>query len=383
MIIVNMAGILSVATIVFFSAQLKADATHQLAGNTTYNATAISHAPIGVMGDHLHNKGEWMLSYRFMNMHMEGMRSGTDDVSAAEVSNTRNPLAGETMRMGSNLNATIPPFYRISPVEMEMRMHMFGVMYGISDSITLMTMLSYVENEMTLATFGGGMPAAMNGGGPEIGQFTGKTSGIGDTRVSALIKLIDQQNTKLHYSLGLSLPTGSITESGSVLAPNGNMVSIDRLAYPMQLGSGSYDFLPGITYNGINGELAWGAQLSGTLRLADNDENYRLGNIIEGTTWLAKQWMPSFSSSIRLLAKSEGSIKGRDSVITGGMPLFVAENSGRDEIDLLLGINLLSQQGILEGNRLALEIGAPIYENVDGLQMSKDWTVTLGWQKAF
>ena len=63
MIIVNMAGILGLVTIVFFSAQLKVDATHQLVGNTTYNATAISHAPIGVMGDRLHNKGEWILSY--------------------------------------------------------------------------------------------------------------------------------------------------------------------------------------------------------------------------------------------------------------------------------------------------------------------------------
>ena len=33
---------------------------------------ADGHAPIGVMGDHLHKRGEWMLSYRFMRMNMEG-----------------------------------------------------------------------------------------------------------------------------------------------------------------------------------------------------------------------------------------------------------------------------------------------------------------------
>ena len=41
-----------------------------------------SHAPIGVMGEHVHSKGEWMASYRYMRMNMEPNRIGTDDVSA-------------------------------------------------------------------------------------------------------------------------------------------------------------------------------------------------------------------------------------------------------------------------------------------------------------
>ena len=39
--------------------------------NLTYN-----HAPIGVMGDHMHSKGEIMFSYRFMNMLMKGNLNG-------------------------------------------------------------------------------------------------------------------------------------------------------------------------------------------------------------------------------------------------------------------------------------------------------------------
>ena len=31
-----------------------------------------AHAPISVMGDHTHGEGEWMLSYRYMTMDMEG-----------------------------------------------------------------------------------------------------------------------------------------------------------------------------------------------------------------------------------------------------------------------------------------------------------------------
>jgi hypothetical protein len=351
--------------------------------HSAHHSSALSHAPIGVMGAPLHHKGKWMFSYRFMNMHMDGMRSGTQDISADEVSNTSNPLAGETMRMGTNLNATIPPFYRIAPIKMDMKMHMFSLMHGLSDNVTLMGMGSYIKNEMTLTTYGGGMSAAMNGGGSEIGRFTGKTSGFGDTKISALVKLKNQGKTKLHYSLGLSLPTGSITEAGSVLAPSGQDVDIDRLAYPMQLGSGSYDFLSGLTYNATAGDFAWGAQLNAVIRLADNDENYRLGNSLEGNLWVTKQWQTALSTSLRLSAKSQGSIRGRDTVITGGMPLFDAKNSGRDEMNLHLGMNLVGQHGTLKGQRLSFEVSTPLYEKVEGLQMSNDWSALLAWQKNF
>ena len=38
---------------------------------------AITHAPIGVMGDHMHKQGEMMISYRMMNMEMSGNIQGT------------------------------------------------------------------------------------------------------------------------------------------------------------------------------------------------------------------------------------------------------------------------------------------------------------------
>ena len=39
------------------------------------------HAPIGVMGDHTHKAGEWMASYRYMRMEMEGSLDGSDGIS--------------------------------------------------------------------------------------------------------------------------------------------------------------------------------------------------------------------------------------------------------------------------------------------------------------
>ena len=41
---------------------------------------AITHAPIGVMGDHMHKQGEMMVSYRIMNMKMSGNLQGTQSI---------------------------------------------------------------------------------------------------------------------------------------------------------------------------------------------------------------------------------------------------------------------------------------------------------------
>ena len=51
------------------------------------NNLAYNHAPIGVMGDHMHSKGEIMFSYRFMNMLMKGNLNGEKRIGVTELSN--------------------------------------------------------------------------------------------------------------------------------------------------------------------------------------------------------------------------------------------------------------------------------------------------------
>ena len=83
---------------------------------------ADAHAPIGVMADHFHAKGEWMFSYRFMTMDMEDNRSGTRDQSPDEIVTTEpNPFFGLPGQ---------PPTLRIVPTRMRMDMHMLGVMFA-------------------------------------------------------------------------------------------------------------------------------------------------------------------------------------------------------------------------------------------------------------
>ena len=88
------------------------------------------HAPIGVMGDHLHEQGEYMFAYRFMKMSMAGNRDGTTELSTLSVLDQ----------------------FMVAPLDMSMTMHMAGLMYAPSDVVTLMAMANWLDNSMNHQT---------------------------------------------------------------------------------------------------------------------------------------------------------------------------------------------------------------------------------------
>jgi len=322
---------------------------------------ANAHGPIGVMGDHIHKKNEWMFSYRFMSMKMDGNRIGSSAISPEEIVTTianPNPM---------------PPTLRVVPTKMTMDMHMFGAMYAPSDRFTLMIMANYLEKEMDHITFQGGM------GTTRLGKFTTRSEGIGDTKVSGLISLYDTPNHKVHLNLGISLPTGSIRQKDRVLTPMNTRPEL-RLPYGMQLGSGTYDLLPGITYQTHQGKWNLGAQYAATIRTgSDNDEGYRLGDELKFTTWASYAIQQGLSASVRLAYLDVDNIDGADSKIIAPVQTADPENYGKQRLDLHAGINWAAKSG----HRLALEVGTPVYQHLDGPQLETDWTLTAGYQYAF
>lgn len=335
---------------------------------THHSQRVDAHAPIGVMADHMHEKGEVMISYRYGTMHMEGNKIGKDDVSPEIIATTiPNRFFGVPMQ---------PPTLRVVPVEMDMQMHMFGAMYAPTDWLTLMIMGNYTIKEMDHVTFAGGM------GTTQLGTFTTKAKGLGDTKVSGLFRVLDTDNHRIQANIGLSLPTGSNEKTDNVLTPMG-MTPTLRLPYPMQLGSGTFDALPGITYTGNGDKIAWGAQFQSTIRLGENEENYSLGNVYKTTAWASYAWADWISTSFRLAAETTGKIDGIDAAIVAPVQTANPDYHGGTRMDALFGVNLLGQEGHLAGHRLALEGGMPIYQDLNGPQMKSDWRLTIGYQKAF
>jgi hypothetical protein len=308
-----------------------------------------SHAPIGVMGDHMHHAGEIMLSYRYMYMDMRPNYIGSDKVSASS----------QLSMQGSG------PF-QIMPTNMQTQMHMFGTMYAPTESLTLMAMIPVIDKQMDHLVANGT-------------TFSTATNGIGDFKFGGLVSLFEKGSTRAHLNLVMSAPTGSIEETGFVPPASGTI----RLPYPMQLGSGTWDFKPGITWLGQFENLSWGAQLRGTIRINDNDAGYSLGNEFGADLWGALRLSDAISSSLRLSATNWGDIEGRDPMIMGPVPTSDPSNQAGERIDLFAGLNYHCQNGLFKGHRLAIEAGTPIYQNLDGPRLGMDWMVVVGWQKAF
>ncbi len=341
---------------------------------SAHDVYADDHAPIGVMADHAHKKGEVMFSLRAMHMSMQGNQIGTDSVDPDTIVTTvPNRFAGMPMQ---------PPTLRIAPTEMRADMYMLGVMYAPSDAVTLMVMSSYIEKEMDHVTYQGGM------GTTQLGTFTTNPKALGDTKVSALIPLMgfpaatDDVRDELTLKAGVSIPTGSTDETAQILTPMGDTPTV-RTPYMMQAGSGTWDLEPALTYKGRRGKLGFGAQASASVRLGDNKWNYRLGDIYEATGWLsyrAAQWA---SLSGRVRGRTTGRIHGIDDAIMGPVQTANPDFQGGDRVDLIGGVNFVATHGGFAGHRIGIEIGTPIYQNLNGPQMAADWFATVGWQKAF
>ncbi|MEM0986683.1 MAG: transporter [Pseudomonadota bacterium] len=353
------------AASLLFSTTIASQSAHADSGTTH----ASDHAPIGVMADHRHAKGEWMLSYRYMFMDMDGNRDGTNGLSPEEVIQAPNPFANPPM---------MPPNLRVVPVTMPMQMHMVGAMYGWTDRVTLLAMGMFVDKEMDHITFQGPM------GTTRLGEFTTESSGIGDTSVGAIFGLDDgsRAHTQLNLSFVVSLPTGSIEETDQILTPMGTTPT-PRLPYAMQLGSGTFDLKPSVTGFTRFGDWSIGGQAMGIVRTGENDEGYTLGDVVEASAWTSYSFSPGLSVSGRLNAKSVGQIDGFDPLIMAPVQTADPGNYGGETAEILAGINWAGQSGVLKGHRLAAEIGVPLYRDLNGPQLETDLVVTIGWQKAF
>ena len=342
--------LLKLSALFFFNALL----SQSLFANTSHNHIK-AHAPIGVMGDHMHKSGEWMFSYRYMSMSMENNLQGRNSISPEGIRDAELGL-------------------RVVPLQMTTDMHMLGAMYAPSGKLTLMVMVNYLEKEMDHLTFKG-----MMGATDPRGVFTTETSGIGDTKIGALYNLKSNDNTNVHLNLGLSIPTGKIDYTDEILTPM-NTTPSPRLPYPMQLGSGTYDIQPGITYAGTRDSWDWGSQVKMTIRLNDNDEGYSLGDQTQVTSWGGYRFTHWLTGSLRLTYTHADEISGKDALINLPVQTSNPDNFGGERIDLGVGITLIGSEGAQKGHRLAFEYETTIDQDVNGIQMEMQDMLTIGYQ---
>ncbi|MDH3510581.1 MAG: hypothetical protein OER85_06950 [Gammaproteobacteria bacterium] len=312
---------------------------------------------------HSHGDGDWMVEYRFMRMSMGDLLDGTDTVNTKDISGV---IPG------------MPPMkdpskqYRLAPVDMTMDMHMLMLMYGLTESTSLMAMASYRDNEMDIVMHT-----------PMADRFaTTKTDGLGDALVGIMTKI----NPRWTASVSISLPFGDIDQRFDVVFTGidpvtGMPVSMTntnvKAGYPMQLGSGTFDLIPGITYSDATDNLGWGFQASYTERLGENDNDYSLGNVAEVFGWAKYVISSNLLVSGKATYKNWRRIDGQDPELNPELsPVTDPNATGGQRLDLSVGLN-----GFFgAGHSIGLEVGVPVYQDLNRYQMEAEWIVGLSYQ---
>lgn len=343
------------------------------------------HAPAGVMFDHMLPKaGDMMAGYRYMYGSQGGdMLHGTSSVSNQAV-----------VEGGCGPN---PCF--LAPSNMSMNMHMLDLMYAPTDWLTLMLMPQWVDMNMDMerlreAEFDAevnnnvGNPVDENGEPVNIAahiphhlQNGHETGGIGDLGLYGLFKLFDNGAHHVHITAGLSAPTGNVNQH---LRRN-HTVDGGFNDYGMQLGSGTWDFKPSLTYTGQWDQFSWGAQTSGTVRMEDqNESGYALGDLFQATAWGNYNLTHWLTASLRGVYTLQGSIKGQyNDLINQFGPMDYPSNYGGKYWDIGFGLSAVVPSGDLAGNRVSVEWLQPLEDNVNGYQLERNGSLAATWSLAF
>jgi hypothetical protein len=300
--------------------------------------------PVGVMGGMSPRKGSVMASLQYMHMRMDGNRSGTDSLGTG----------------------TVLSKFPVAPLNMDMDMMMGGAMYGITNELSIIAMIPYIWKSMDHVTRTGV-------------KFTTESEGFGDLRIVGGYDFWKPPNHTIKLSVGVGFPTGSINERDDTPAGADQI-----LPYPMQTGSGTYDLLSGVLYSGRNQNWSWGGQLNVTARLGENDKDYTLGNVYSASVWGAHIWTSWLSISVRAIGESIENIDGADPRLDPRQ-VSTADPNRRagDFISAGLGLNFLAPPGLLYGTRLGIEGVVPLYQDLDGPQLERDYTIAIRLSKTF
>jgi len=323
-------------------------------GAHAHEAHAAASTPAGVMGAHmLGGAGEWMVGLRTMHA-----RRGGDLLRG-----TREPADAEVVARGC---AGSP--CRIAPDRMTMNEVMLDVMWAPTRWLNLALMPRFVTMEMELRN--------LVGGAPDIhGSHGHTTSGLGDVDVSALVRLLDSGVHHLHAGVGIGAPLGSVRKE----LRRTHQLDRGYIHYGMQLGSGTWDFLPSLTYGARLSRVELAAQLRGVVRLEqENAVGYALGDVVEATAWASCDVTPWLSASGRVAFRQQGSIRGAyEGLHDDAGPMDFPQNYGGRFVDVGVGASARLPSAGFASSRIGLEWMHPVSTDVNGYQLDRRGTLSL------
>ncbi len=197
-------------------------------------------------------------------------------------------------------------------------------------------------------------------GGVEPERESWKFSEIGDLQAIGRYAFYQGANGDAGVRFGLKLPTGSINEKNS---------AGEKAERSLQPGTGSTDALLGLYYHGRFGGAGWFVQGMWQQAVHERDD-FKPGRQLSADAGLNYAFAPDWSVLLQLNLQH----KARDSGANAE-----PEDSGGDFAYLSPGISYRATQDVQVYGFLQ----KPIYQHVNGTQLTADWSAAFGVSAQF
>jgi len=308
---------------------------------------------------------KWSIGYIYTSAKFEGFKKGTKKLTDDEVSSS-----GQT-RTTEN--------FPILPREIKQQAHILNVSYAFTNSFTFLVEIPYIKqstDHVSIAT--------------DFDTFTIETKGVGDISLLASKKLELGSKNLIIAGFGFTLPIGSINETGDT--PSGGLGDSNPLPFTMQLGSGTYDLIPSVSYTAKKEKIDWGVGAFGKIRLGRNNRDYRLGNKYQLTCWIQGKWFSWAHPSIKVNAYYWQEITGDDTGTYAnastpetkfGANVANPANYGGKKIAINLGSKFNLPGESFKNTKLEFDIGLPVYQNLNGIQTEEDFNFSFALNQRF
>lgn len=300
----------------------------------------------------------WRFQMRHQRSDFEGYRDGSNELSIEDV--MFHP--GEEPRTDKN--------FPVVPSFISQKVDSFTVAYQASDLLALQLVVPRIMQSTAHFSVV-----------PGYDEFVIESEGIGDIVALATYRLTDYLSDEWQLSFGLSIPTGSIDEEGDTPRAPGNQ----QIPYSMQLGSGTYDFPMGLSFATTAGNYSLGMDFMARIRLGKNDRDYSLGNRFTGNTWVQLNSLDWIKPSLYLSYEYSGEIDGRDTelLVPAAFPYPAPVTNptlyGGRQANIGLGLSI----PVWGGQYLDLDYAKPIYQSLNGPQVSEDYRSSVSMSFSF
>ena len=303
-----------------------------------------SHAPIGVPLTRQVATGQWALVLRGSHNQYDGLRDSRDNLSS-----------GDAFARG----------YSVAPKERTDQRLEVEALYGLNERWDLYAILPYSMRDLDYDQNPGASASV-------------DTTGLGDLQLGGVFRSYDVDGTRLSYLVGVSIPTGEIDERGDYAG-----VADAKLPYDLQHGTGTFDLHPGVLFETQSGDVLLGARAAGRIHIeTENDEGYFWSNSMRFDVWAGTELADDLTGTVRLQADWWGDLHNFDPELDPTQsPGEDSLRQGGSRVNLYGGLSWDLNDD--RAQQIALEVGVPVEEWLDGPQLSQELSLLLGWRASF